>query len=61
MSIHAVQASPVQLRNDTLAAAAPRAAQQAAASILPQERVTISLAALAKSAGGDKDHESDSK
>jgi len=61
MSIHPVQASPVQLQNDTPAAAAPKAAQQAAASALPQDRATISSAALAKSAGGDKDHDSDSK
>jgi hypothetical protein len=61
MSIHPVQASPVQLQNDTPAAAVPKAAQQAAASALPQDRVTISSAALAKTAGGDKDHDSDSK
>ncbi len=61
MSIHAVQGSPVQLQNDASAAAAPKAAQQAAASALPQDRVTISSAALAKSSGGDKDHDYDSK
>ncbi len=61
MSIHAVQGSPVQPQNDTPAAAAPKAAQQAAAAALPQDRVTISSAALAKSAGGDKDSDHDSK
>jgi hypothetical protein len=61
MSIHAVQGSPVQLQNDAPAAAAPKAAQQTAASALPQDRVTISSAALAKSSGGDKDHDYDSK
>ena len=61
MSIHAVQGSPVQPQNDTPAAAAPKAAQRAAVSVLPQDRVTISSAALAKSAAGDKDHDSDSK
>jgi hypothetical protein len=58
MSIHAVQGSPVQLQNDAPAAAAPKAAQQAAASAPPQDRVTISSAALAKSASADKDHDS---
>jgi len=61
MSIHAVQGSPVQLQNDPPAAAAHKAHQQAAVSALPKDRVTISSAALAKSAGGDKDHDSDSK
>jgi hypothetical protein len=37
------------------------AAQQAAASAVPQDRVTISSAALAKSSGSDKDHDHDSK
>jgi hypothetical protein len=58
MSIHAVQGSPVQLQNDTPAAATPKAAQQAAASAVPQDRVSISSAALAKPSGGDKDHDS---
>ena len=61
MSIHAVQGSPVQLQNDAPAAAAPKAAQQGAASALPQDRVTISSAAQAKAAGGDKDHDGDSR
>jgi hypothetical protein len=61
MSIHPVQGSPVQLQNDPPATAAPKTAQQAAVSALPQDRVTISSTALAKSAGGDKDHDRDSK
>jgi hypothetical protein len=61
MSIHAVQGSPAQLQNDAPAAAAPKAAQQATASTLPQDRVTISSAAQAKAASGDKDHDGDSK
>jgi hypothetical protein len=61
MSIQAVQGNPVQLQSDPPAAAAPKAAQQAAVSAVPQDRVTISSAALAKSAGADKDHDSDSR
>lgn len=61
MSIHPVQGNPVQLQNGLPATAAPGAAQQPAVSALPQYRVTISSAALARSAAGDKDHDSNSK
>jgi len=61
MAIQAVQGNSAVFQTELQSSAASKQPPQPTASTLPQDRVTISAAALAKSSGGDKDHDNDSK